>query len=229
MSNKFSEDGIIYKVSQNKEATVCGFTNSNQKKIDIPHEIRDCPVVAIGPKAFYNSSIRAIILPNSIIHIDQSAFEGCANLVSVMQMGLQSTRAIVINAYAFRNCQNLKVFDLRHDMLIMGREVFYNCEKIVLLPKIYAASIIGKNTFYNCKTLCSLHFFGDGTLTVDEDSLQGCVGLTCVTFGCKVKMTDYLMFVLKDISISTRSKYSNIVELAYNGYKIKIIDETNHR
>lgn len=227
MGDKFSENGIIYKVNKNKEATVCGFTDSNQKKINIPHEVRDCPIVAIGPKAFCNSSIKAIILPNSIIHIDQSAFDGCMNLVSVTQMGLLSTRAVVINAYAFRNCHNLKVFDLRHDMLIMGREVFYNCEKIALLPKIYAASIISKNTFYNCKTLCSLHFFGDGTLTIDEDALQGCIGLMFVTFGCKVKMTDYLMLALKNVSISTKNKYSNIIELAYNGYKINIIENTN--
>ena len=225
MGAKFSENGIIYSVNKSGEVMVRGIVNPNQNHVVIPSEIKGHPVLAIGPKAFYATKINSVVLPNSIVMIDQSAFEECRNLKSVGQLGEHSTRAIIVNSYAFRNCRKLNLLSLKHDMLLLGTNAFAFCESIVLLPTVISVSTIYDGAFYNCKSLSSIKFAGPHKLIIDPNAFSNCNNLKKITFDCKVELTFRLKQMIKNMSIYTRGKNSNIVDLVYDGYEINLLEE----
>ena len=53
-------------------------------KIVIPKTIDGLPVISIGKKAFINSTVSKVILPNSLIAILNEAFSGCENLEDII-------------------------------------------------------------------------------------------------------------------------------------------------
>ena len=47
------------------------------------YAIKGVPVTKIGYKALAGTSITSVVLPDSIAYIDNNAFEGCSELLSI--------------------------------------------------------------------------------------------------------------------------------------------------
>ncbi|MBQ8150337.1 MAG: leucine-rich repeat domain-containing protein [Clostridia bacterium] len=72
--------------------------------VEIPEQHNGKPVVAIGRSALSKSGLISVTIPPSVLHIAESAFEGCSQLVEVN--GGEMVRSI--GARAFMGCIALK-------------------------------------------------------------------------------------------------------------------------
>ena len=146
-----SENGLIYTLNDNGEATVIGYSVSTTS-LHIPSEIDGYPVIYISERAFYSNqyitsvtidegvkqigagafsycpNLLRISLPSSITEIPENAFEGCAALRSaVLTDGIES-----IGSGAFSGCITLRSIKVPASISYIGTEAFQGCEKLIL-------------------------------------------------------------------------------------------------
>jgi len=96
-SEEESQNGLIYTLSEDKASySVTGYDNS-AADVTIPNTHKGLPVTAIGDKAFKNSNVIQVVMPDNVTAIGQYAFNHCKKLVSVTF----SQRLISIGSYAF--------------------------------------------------------------------------------------------------------------------------------
>ena len=87
----------------NKEVTITSY-DGNDEVVEIPDEIGNYPVVAIGEEAFERcDTITEIVLPYGLISIGEEAFRSCDALASI---NIPST-VTSIGSYAFSFCSEL--------------------------------------------------------------------------------------------------------------------------
>lgn len=177
-------------------------------EIDLPHN-----VVSIGKGAFKGSGltdivvnkkittiecetyeqteIKNVVIPDSIISIESSAFAICNNLKeiiipnSVKMLGkdvfsnsqnlkvVKLTNQITsIPAKAFRGCKSLEEIVVPNNVEEICSSAFMGCEKLkkVLLPKKLKA--VGDSCFYGCSSLVEIDF--PKGVHYGEDALFGC-------------------------------------------------------
>lgn len=81
----------------------------------------------------YNGSSTEAIIPNSVTHIGESAFENCKGLTSV---SIPNT-VVEIGNKAFYGCESLTGVELPSSLTSVGIEAFANCKKLetVSYPK----------------------------------------------------------------------------------------------
>lgn len=103
-----------------KGIRITAYTGFDCESIIIPKSINGLPVTSIGEKAFLNLRIKKIVLPNTVIAILLSAFNGCEELVSIEI----PDSTIVIKASAFENCRNLSHVDLPKNLVDLGEKCF---------------------------------------------------------------------------------------------------------
>lgn len=107
--------------------------SGDDKAITVPESIGGKSVVAISEKAFSNSLITGIILPDSIIRINPSAFYYCTTVVEVeFGAGVKE-----IGEKAFEGCIALSKLKLNDGLEVIGELAFGYCTmlKNVDLPK----------------------------------------------------------------------------------------------
>ena len=89
-----------YTIADGK-VTVTGYTG-DETTVIVPATIEDCPVVAIGEKAFAGTGVRCVTLPDSVTTIDWFAFWQCTLLTEVHLSGSVTT----IGYAAFDGCHS---------------------------------------------------------------------------------------------------------------------------
>ena len=145
-------DGIKYYANQNKHvATVFKVGPNAPSKVVIPNEVSlfnvSCRVVAIADECFYTppdefltniSTVKEIVLPNSIKTIGKYAFEKCVNLESITFPEYMQDNDFInpaIEYGAFRNCTKLKEIKIPNGITRLPGSVFRGCtslEKVIL-------------------------------------------------------------------------------------------------
>jgi len=96
--------------------------------VRIPSDINGLLVVRIGQQAFDAVGtgivkIRSVVIPNSVTHIEASAFNGQSELTTITF----SSRLVEIGARAFSNCYALTSITLPASLTTIGNDAFrYN-------------------------------------------------------------------------------------------------------
>lgn len=87
----------------------------------------------ISPKAFLNSQITSVSIPDSVVEIGDAAFEFCRNLTSVTIPESIS----VLNAEVFSGCSGLTEVNLPTNMFRIEVYAFHNCTslKSITIPE----------------------------------------------------------------------------------------------
>lgn len=149
-------EGLEYKLSSNGQYYILTSIGMAQEDtINIPSKFNGLDVKVIGESAFENYSfIKKIIMPNSIISIENSAFKNCYSLTKVVL----SKNLQIISDYAFYNCENLQNIELPNSIEEIGQSSFYNCEKITSIKIGSIVKKIGTKAFYNCINLTNIYF-----------------------------------------------------------------------
>lgn len=100
------------------------------------HVIIPSGIRIIGEDAFYDSKIESVTIPESVLVIEESAFEDCKNLTYIsVPSSVQK-----IGGRAFMDCWNLKRVDFKCKVVDLDYSTFGNCRN---LTAVSVASSIG--------------------------------------------------------------------------------------
>ena len=135
-----TENGVLFNKSM---SILIHFPSSSEEEYTIPNS-----VVVIGKKAFCQCrNLRKLIMQNSVIRIEDSAFELCEVNEIVYSENLEyiGDRAFCnsgiynpllpaslkyIGTYAFNNCQNLTQFNIPQNVEFIGEALWGGCWKM---------------------------------------------------------------------------------------------------
>lgn len=200
-------------------------------------------VKCIGIRAFTETGLTQLELPNTVEQIGDSAFSECLNLShavlpdSVTQMGeylfekcsalenVQLPAGIkLIESATFLNCANLQSIQIPEGVDTIESDAFLGCTALtsVLLPSTLKA--IEEDAFFRCTALKSV-ILPEGVATVGKRAFGNCFNLASVTvngsttsFGDNVLegvAEDFTLWVLEN---STARQYA-----VDNGINYRII------
>ena len=146
-------------------------------------------VTTIEEYAFYNSSLAAITLPNTLTSIGYSAFSGCSTLTSisipnsVKNLGrsafencvslttiILSNEMTILNDNTFRDCSSLKSVKLGGKLTTIGEYVFSGCLKLNEISLPASITSISENAFATCTKLYDIYCYAMEPPTAFESS-----------------------------------------------------------
>ncbi len=160
-----------------ESAVIVGYTGpSKTHTVTIPSEITDAgrDVTGIGDEAFYHlSTIKEVILPDtvtfigkfafagctalekitipaSVEYIDEYAFYGCTALTTVV---FEGTAIESIGSFAFLECTALKTIELPTGLKSIGNCAFGKCTALTSIAAPETLESIGNLAFYGCEGL----------------------------------------------------------------------------
>ncbi len=101
----------------------------------------------------YNSTLKHLIIGESVTQIQASAFYNASALVSVT---INAPNLTEIEEYAFYNCSSLRTLELSEGLLTIGNGVFENCYMLEGAKLPSTLTTIGKNAFRGASRLLSV-------------------------------------------------------------------------
>lgn len=152
--NFSSNNGILY----NKNQTIllrypAGRTMSNNQsshRFVIPNT-----VILIYKKAFsLNKTLEMVTFGENVEAVDDDAFSGCENLVSV---NFDNSNIKSIGTKAFERCLNLSSVVLPIELERLGSSAFMGCSKLTYIYFSNSILEIGRNCFTGCSNLKSIY------------------------------------------------------------------------
>ncbi len=153
----FKVDGLYYKIESEEENTVIlarqtdnTYTNSIYTgEIRIPskviHNDIEYTVSGIDERAFYKSEVTKVIMPESILFIGRSAFEGSTQ----METCEMSPNISEIGKFAFENCTKLMEIEIPQNVSQIKLGTFYKCESLskIIIPKSITEIVYSSATY----------------------------------------------------------------------------------
>lgn len=121
-----------------------------ETEVVIPATHNGKPVKGIGEGAFKDCvDITSVVIPNSILNIEDHAFKGCTGLLNIFIPNSVST----IGNEAFYNCTSLISVTLGSGLAGIGGSAFRDCTSLttIIIPTNVLA--IGGATFFDCTSL----------------------------------------------------------------------------
>ena len=162
--------------------------NESVTKIEIPAEIEDIPVVEIESSAFNGcANLTSIIIPDSITSIGDFAFENCSGLTSITIPDSVTS----IGDHAFYNCLTSITVSENNKYFSSLNGVLFNKDKTELVTYLignerteYAipdsVTSIGDRAFYKCSSLTSI-IIPDSVTSIGDHAFYNCSSLTSIT------------------------------------------------
>lgn len=144
----------------------CFLRKTNVVKVNIPSTVK-----SIRARAFMESGIREITIPETVTQLSGSAFYSCNNLerviikapITKIEMntfnGCSNLKSVTlpntireIDSYVFQNCRSLTSINIPSSLKELNRAVFENCSSLVSIDLKNCESI-SSNTFSGCTNL----------------------------------------------------------------------------
>ena len=162
------ENEFVY-ISVNGEATISSY-RGNKSVVEIPSTINGNKVVSFGNIFRENTTITKIVVPSTVVSIDDYAFYLCSELTEVvLEDGIKE-----IGEYAFYQCKKLKKCDLPSSLVKIGESAFYDCSSLESINIPASLEIVEDSAFSNCR--------GVRSFTIEEGSSLAYVGNYAFTF-----------------------------------------------
>lgn len=196
-----TSEGLIYTYNFDLNGdyySVTGLGECTDTEIIIDNEYNGLPVKMIAERAFYNTVIESVKIPEGVTTIGEAAFSWCINLTSVTIPNSVTT----IGGMAFYNCGSIEratlpmhaVSSIPKDVLktvvitngtAIGVRAFLNYVnlKSVTLPD--NVKTIGDYAFQNCTSLDNI-ILPHGVTAIGERAFSGCTALQSVTIPSSV-------------------------------------------
>ena len=150
--------------------------------IVIPNEVtyngRSLKVTKVDDEAFKNTDLLSIILPQDLLSIGRSAFEGCKSIKEI----IFPTSVQWIEKSAFKGCIGLTSLTLPDNLLSINDSVFWGCTGLRSIVFPQHLKSIGKLSFGECLGLTDLEVSAE---TIDS-AFVNCSNLRTVSLGANV-------------------------------------------
>lgn len=149
--------------------------SGKEANVEIPAQIDNKPVVAIGMGAFKgNKTMQTVVIPDSVLSIGCGAFHNCSALENI-----EGGNGIVrIGSRAFECCSSLTEFPLMFGLQSVGTAAFRNCSALQDMM-LYKVKEIKPYTFAGCESLSYINSIE--TVKVGEFAFYGCKNLNIAT------------------------------------------------
>jgi hypothetical protein len=172
--------------------------------VTIPNAINGLPVTIIATKAFEESGLTSVTIPDSVVSIGSWAFFSCDSLTSVNIAGSVTNigdsafdyctslagvtipeGVTAIGDWAFADCTSLSGVSIPDSVNSIGVGAFFECESLtnVIIPA--GVTSIGVTAFYNCTSLANVTIPGSVT-SIGIEAFQSCTSLTNLTLASGV-------------------------------------------
>ena len=168
--------------------------NGDAEVIIVPSTYDDgkngiAPVIGIHDYAFYQSDIVAIIIPNTINYIGESAFKECDKLVAViLDDGL-----VNIGNNAFRDCSVLQSVAIPTTVMTIGERAFQDAG-IKTLNILTNSADMGAWVFYSCNDLVNVTI-AEGTTQIYHGQFEQCNSIEKIVLPDTMAILDYDAFM----------------------------------
>lgn len=130
-------------------------------------------VTSVGDCAFYSCAMTDAALPESVIHIGDSAFSHCGSLTSAdIPIGVTS-----IEENAFYNCSSLTSVNIPSGVKYLSGHTFRDCSSLTSVELPNGLTQIYTGLFENCVNLERVAI-PSGVTAIGSSAFQGCSGLT---------------------------------------------------
>lgn len=171
-----SIDGVLF---QKQEKTLISYPyGKTASTYLIPQGI-----LRIGESAFEgNEQLVSVIIPDSVLGIDKRGFGNCKNLSSIFIPDNVNT----IENRAFVNCRNLREVTLPKNLKSIEESVFLGCELLTNISIPNNVTSIGKSAFDSCTNLISITI-PDNVVSIGTGAFFWCENLTNVIIPDSVK------------------------------------------
>ena len=221
------------------------YLGSAVKALELPETIHGKPVVGLGKNALSMGMFSSVRLPQTLTHIDGSAFESCHYLTSIKFP--PSLTSIGENAF---NNSGLREVEVPDTVTRLGNGALSACADLskVRLPAgmteipadlLWGSAItsieipdtvtkIGKNAFASCDKLRTVSIPAS-VREIGDSAFWGCDALTEVTFAGEIDLVDHAAFGQCEslASVRFRQGVRRVGDYAFNYCaKLKAIDLT---
>ena len=170
-------DDFKYEFSDG-EVIITGYLGSNEV-VTIPNIIEGCLVRILGDSLFrYNSSLKRVVVPNTVTTIGSEAFRGCVNL----QEMIIPDSVMTINWAAFMDCASLKNLVISNRCTYIGGSAFERCYALTKLNIPNSVNRIEGSAFRSCYGLKQV-LLGEGLTSLGGYVFDLCSGLEIVKIG----------------------------------------------
>ena len=122
------------------------------------------------------SSVKTVVIPDSITSIGRWAFGYCESLTSVTIPDSVTS----IGSCAFYDCTGLTSITIPDSVTSIGNGAFYNCTGLTSVTIPDSVTSIGDYAFFDCSGLTSVTI-PDSVTSIGGSAFSGCTGLTSVT------------------------------------------------
>ena len=237
------ENGITWQYTyENEKARALKYVSGDLSEIEnleIPDKVDGLIVTTIADEALKGqTSIKNVILPDSITNIGQSSFEGCTNLETVV---LPKELELISNK-AFKGCKNLSRVELPDNLQGIGDEGFSGCSSLTMnLNLKNGLQVIGQESFKDCICLTGELILPETLFKIGTGAFSGCTGITRVIIMpytgedrvdiSNIGYNNISMNITEEASSknflvnTTAISYGNLVIKDENGQNVNVVDE----
>lgn len=141
--------------------------NGQESNVVIPATLGGAAVTGIGNYAFGGcTSLKSVSIPNSVTHIDDSAFMG-TGLTSVNIPNSVTS----IGDSAFYNCTSLASVSIQAGVTSIGKMAFFACNSLANISIPSSVTNIGEAAFNYCKKLVSIEVADENPAYCEADGI----------------------------------------------------------
>ena len=169
----FADDGFIF-YDDERVCYLVGYTGGKLQLI-LPTSFNQKPY-AIFDRAFENTDITDVIIPEGVTEIGAEAFRGCEHLKNV---ALPSTMR-KIRTKAFESCKELTEINIPEGVLSLGIFSFSECKKLKKVSLPSSLFNIESSAFDRCENLTDV-YLSEGINMIGYRAFGSCYDLAEIT------------------------------------------------
>lgn len=189
-----------YTISYGKAAL--SWYKGSAETVEIPSAVEGCPVTEVGGFS-RNTSVKTVVIPDSVTAISYAAFHNCTNLAQITipdsltaidSYAFEGTKwfdnqtgdAVYAGKILYKAKGNPSQVTVKDGTTQINQRAFADCTNLQTVDIPTSVTSIGELAFYFCAGLKEI-VIPDGVTTIEWETFYGCTDLTSVTLPASLK------------------------------------------